>query len=151
MENEDTEYVKGSDNDFTHYIFSNKPKDENIIKLELDTCSTDIKIGLHIFQELLMIFTGGLRYLFGITDNGNKVNILELEPDNIELMNKYFKSFGFSLEVNKFTIEEYLSNMKLPNYFVNKELIEDNTPLNDIYYETSFDGLIFRVTFDFLR
>ena len=66
-------------------------------------------------------------------------------------MNDYFKSFGFSLEVKKFTIGEYLSNMKLPNYFLNKELIEDNTPLNDIYYETSFDGLIFRVTFDFLR
>ncbi len=151
MENEDTEYVKGSDNEFIRYIFSNKPKDENSIKLELDPCSTDIKIGLHIFQELLMIFTGGLRYLFGIKENGNKVNILELQPDNIELMNDYFKSFGFSLEVKKFTIGEYLSNMKLPNYFLNKELIEDNTPLNDIYYETSFDGLIFRVTFDFLR
>lgn len=151
METEDTEYVKGSDNEFIRYIFSNKPKDENSIKLELDPCSTDIKIGLHIFQELLMIFTGGLRYLFGIQSNGNKVNILELKPENIELMNNYFKSFGFSLEVKKFTIEEYLSNMKLPNYFVNKELIEDNTPLKDIYYETSFDGLIFRITFDFLR
>lgn len=151
METEDTEYVKGSDNEFIRYIFSNKPSDENSIKLELDTCSSDIKIGLHIFQELLMIFTGGLRYLFGIQSNENKVNILELKPENIELMNNYFKSFGFSLEVNKFTIEEYLSNMKLPNYFVNKELIEDNTPLKDIYYETSFDGLIFRVTFDFLR
>lgn len=151
METEDTEYMKGSDNEFIRYIFSNKPKDENSIKLELDPCSTDIKIGLHIFQELLMIFTGGLRYLFGIQSNGNKVNILELKPENIELMNNYFKSFGFSLEVKKFTIEEYLSNMKLPNYFVNKELIEDNTPLKDIYYETSFDGLIFRITFDFLR
>lgn len=151
MENEDTEYVKGSGDEFIRYIFSNNPKDENSIKLELDSCPKDIKIGQHIFQELLMIFTGGLKYLFGIKENENKVNILELTPDNIDLMNKYFNSFGFSLEVQKFTIEEYLSNMKLPNYFVNKELIRDDTLLSDIYYETSYDGFIFRVTFDFLR
>ena len=103
------------------------------------------------YQPTLKLEFDFEQLLYRIKENENKVNILELTPDNIDLMNKYFNSFGFSLEVKKFTIEEYLSNMKLPNYFVNKELIRDDTLLSDIYYETSYDGFIFRVTFDFLR
>ena len=41
--------------------------------------------------------------------------------------------------------------MKLPNYFVNKVLITNNTMLNDFYYETSKNGMIYRVSFDFLK
>uniref|UniRef100_A0A6C0L3T3 Uncharacterized protein n=1 Tax=viral metagenome TaxID=1070528 RepID=A0A6C0L3T3_9ZZZZ len=148
MENDETEYVKGSGDDFIHFIFSNAPKDEGSIKLELDPCPDNTKIGLHIFQELLMIFTGGLKYIFG--SNG-QVNILELQSEDIHLMNQYFKSFGFSLEVNKFSIVDYLDNMKLPNYFVDQELIEDTTQLRDIYFERTFDEYIFRISFDFLR
>jgi len=41
--------------------------------------------------------------------------------------------------------------MKLPNYFLNQELIEENTMLNEFYYETHINGKIYRVYFDFLR
>ena len=53
--------------------------------------------------------------------------------------------------VNIFTISEYLDNMKLPNYFLNHELIDDNTMLDDFYYETSLNGKIYRVHFNYLR
>ena len=38
--------------------------------------------------------------------------------------------------------------MKLPNYFLNQDLIEDDTLLKDIYYETSIDMKNYRI-FDF--
>ena len=42
--------------------------------------------------------------------------------------------------------------MKLPNYFLNQELIEDNTMLKDIYYEiTTEEFMIYRISFDFLK
>ena len=66
-------------------------------------------------------------------------------------MNQYFESMGFLIKVETFTIKEYLSNMKLPNYFLNQENIQENTPLDDFYYETSFNQIIYRISFDFLR
>ena len=148
MENEDTEYKEGDDSEFLNFLFTETPKEKNSIKLELGPANKDIKIGLHIFQELLMIFTGGLKKLFG---KNEKVDITILEPTDIQLMNNYFESMGFQCFVEKFTISEYLENMKLPNYFLKQELITDTTPLHDIYYETSINYIIYRVYFDFLR
>ena len=66
-------------------------------------------------------------------------------------MNSYFKSIGFEIFLKKFNISEYLENIKLPNYFKDQHLIEDNTLLKDIYYETTLDLTIYRIYFDFLR
>jgi len=148
MENKDTEYIDGDADDFTIYLFSNEPQEKNSIKLELSKPREDIKIGLHIFQELLMIFTSGIKYLFS---KDEIVDITSLTVDDISLMNHYFQSIGFTILIETFTISEYLSNMKLPNYFRNHDLIKDNTPLDDFYYETHLAGIIYRITFNFLR
>ena len=148
MENEGTEYKEGDDSEFLDFLFTETPKEKNSIKLELSPAKKDVKIGLHIFQELLMIFTGGLKKLFG---KNEKVDITILEPKDIQLMNTYFESMGFHCFVERFTISEYLRNMKIPNYFLKQELITDTTSLKDIYYETSINYNIYRVSFDFLR
>jgi hypothetical protein len=149
MENEDTEYIKGDADDFTIFLFSEPPKDEHTIKLELDASKKEIHIGLHIFQELLMIFTSGIKYLF--SDKNEKVTITLLTKEDIHLMDQYFKSMGFTINVEVFTIIEYLDNMKLPNYFKNQDEIKENTLLKDFYYETSLEGNIYRISFDFIR
>ena len=148
MENEKTEYIDGDADDFTIFLFSNPPKEKNTIKLELDPSKKDIHIGLHIFQELLMIFTAGMKYLFSEED---KLDITKLEEKDVILINQYFESIGFQAIVEVFTIPDYLDNMKLPNYFLKQELIEENTPLDAFYYETSLNGKIYRVYFTFLR
>ena len=51
MENEDTEYIDGSGDDFLIFIFSGEPRGQNSVKLELDPPKDGIKLGLHIFQE----------------------------------------------------------------------------------------------------
>jgi hypothetical protein len=148
MEDKDTKYIDGDADDFTIFLFSEKPKDKNTIKLELTPSEKPIHIGLHIFQELLMIFTSGMKYLFSKED---KLDITQLDVHDIQIINKYFESMGFQVNVNIFTISEYLDNMKLPNYFLNHELIDDNTMLDDFYYETSLNGKIYRVHFNYLR
>ena len=148
MENENTNYKEGSGDEFTNFLFNSPPKEKNSIKLELNPCDKNIKIGLHIFQELLMIFVGGIKYLFSKDKN---CMIQNLTFDDINLMNQYFESIGFNLWIQKFTMVDYLNNMKLPNYFINKELIKDKTPLKDIYYETSHNYIIYRIHFDFLN
>ena len=148
MEDKDTQYINGDADDFTIFLFSEKPKDKNTIKLELTPSENPIHIGLHIFQELLMIFTSGMKYLFSEED---KLDITQLDVHDIQLINKYFESMGFQVNVEIFTIIEYLDNMKIPNYFLNHELIDDNTMLDDFYYETSLNGKIYRVYFNYLR
>ena len=139
MDNKDTKYIDGDADEFTIFLFSEKPKGKHSIKLELDPSKKDIHIGLHIFQELLMIFTAGMKYLFSKED---KLDITKLEQNDIVLMNKYFESMGFQVNVTIFTIKEYLDNMKLPNYFLNQELIKEDTPLDAFYYETSLNDKI---------
>jgi hypothetical protein len=148
MENENTEYKSGDGNDFTIFLFSEQPKQPNTIKLELDNKDPNVKIGLTIFQELLMIFTLGIKYLF--SEGKDNVDISKLSFENLELMNCYFKSMGFEIFLKKYNISEYLENIKLPNYFKDQHLIEDNTLLKDIYYETTLDYIIYRIYFNFL-
>jgi len=148
MENENTEYINGDADDFTIFLFSEPPKEQSSIKLQLNQSKEKMHIGLHIFQELLMIFTSGMKYLFSEEE---KLDITKLEQKDIDLMEKYFESMGFKVEIEVFTIVEYLDNMKLPNYFINQELIEENTPLDSFYYETSLKDRIYRICFDFLR
>jgi len=148
MENEDTEYIEGSGDDFLKYIFSQQPREKNSVKLELDPPEEGVQLGLHIFQELLMVFTMALKYLYG---DDKTLDITTISSEDIERINNHFQSFGFSVLVEKFTVHDYLSNMKLPNYFKNKSLIKDNTLLRDIYYETFTNGFIYRIIFDFVR
>ena len=101
MENESTEYKEGSGDDFISFLFSSPPKDKNAIKLELSPPASDIQIGLHIFQELLMILTGGIQYLFG--DNENKINISKMTEEQVNLLNHYF-------EFHRSISEEYLTH-----------------------------------------
>jgi len=147
MENENTEYKEGDADEFTIFLFSESPKKPSTIKLELNS-SDNIKIGLNIFQELLMVFTAGIKYLF--SGGNDKVDISSLTIEDIHLMNQYFESMGFKINVEKFTIAEYLDNIKLPNYFQDQHLIKDDTMLREIYYEATLDLIIYRISFDFL-
>ena len=94
-----------------------------------------------------MIFTSGIKYLF--SGGNDTVDVSKLSTEDINFMNQYFESMGFKIKVDKFTIGEYLDNIKLPNYFKDQHLIEDNTMLKDIYYEATINLIIYRISFDF--
>lgn len=148
MENKDTVYIDGDADEFTIFLFSEPPKEKNSIKLELNPSKEKIHIGLHIFQELLMIFTAGMKYLFSEEE---KLDVTKLDQKDIKLMNDYFESMGFQVNVEVFTISEYFDNMKLPNYFLKPELITENTMLDEFYYETTLNANIYRIYFNFLK
>ena len=131
------------------YIFLSKPKEKNSIKLNLSPCDKNIKLPLHIFQELLMTFSDGIQLLF--KKNNQNFTISNLSKDNIILLNQYFQSFGFIFTIESFTIKDYLTNMKLPNYFIDKHLIKNDTLLKDIYYESTCNYIIYRLSFNFLK
>ena len=148
MENEGTEYISGHGDDFITFLFSSNPREKNTVKLELDPPEKDVKIGQHLFQELLMTFIMCLKYY---KNEDESFNIDKISAENLETVNLHFQSFGFTVNVESFTVHDYLDNMKMPNYFKDKHLIKEDTLLKDIYYESLVDGYIYRIIFDFLR
>lgn len=143
--------IDGDGDDFTIFLFSHPVKEPNTIKLELAPPEKGVHIGLHIFQELLQIFTDGIKYFYSNHDKGGKVDINSLTIENIDLMKRYFLSIGFQLILDVFTPENYLSK---PDIFNDKSLIKENTMLDEYFYEiTTYDSndseKIYRVSFKF--
>ena len=141
--------IDGDGDDFTIFLFSHPVKEPNTIKLELAPPEKGVHIGLHIFQELLQIFTDGIKYFYSKDDG--KVDINSLTVDNIDLMKRYFLSIGFQLILDVFTPENYISK---PDIFNDKSLIKENTMLDEYFYEiTTYDSnnmeKIYRVSFKF--
>ena len=142
--NSDIEYKEGNHDDFINYLFSNSPKDAGEVKLELPLNIPDKNLGLHEFEQLLMIFVDGLKYFYG--ENG-KVDINKLNTDDIQKVNSYFLSMNYEVSLEIFpTMNEYI--FKHPNYFKDQKHITNDTELKDYYYEVyGKDNCVFRISF----
>ena len=147
MENENTEYKDGDHNSFIEYVFQKEPKEKNSIKLELDPPNKNNNINKHIFEQLLQIFTDGMKYLY--SDNDNKVDIASLEIDSILKMKEYFESFGVELIFNMYDQTNYVLK---PYIYNNPELYNKSKSVNDFYYEIPLEKnnkmLVYRISFN---
>ena len=147
MENENTEYKDGDHNSFIEYVFTKEPKENNSIKLELDSPDKNNNINKHIFEQLLQIFTDGMKYLY--SDNDNKVDIVSLEIDSILKMKEYFESFGVELIFNMYDQTNYVLK---PYIYNNPELYNKSKSVNDFYYEIPLEKnnqmLVYRISFN---
>ena len=145
--NTEPEYKEGQHEEFIQYLYSDSPKEKGEISLELPLPEGSEKcknIGLHIFEQLLMIFVDGLKYFYG---KDNKVDINKLSEEDFEKVNEYFISMNYSVDLKVFeTMNEY--QFKFPNYFKNQEHIRPETKLEDFYYEVfNNDNKAFRMSF----
>ena len=147
MENENTEYKDGDHNSFIEYVFKDKPKEKNSIKLELDPPNKNNNINKHIFEQLLQIFTDGMKYLY--SDNDNKIDIASLEIDSILKMKEYFESFGVELIFNMYDQTNYVLK---PYIYNSPELYNKSKSVNDFYYEIPLEKnnqiLVYRISFN---
>lgn len=127
-----TEYKEGSHSEFIEYLFSDSPKPKGTIQLESIEIEPNKNLGLHTFEQLLMIFVDGLKYFNGNSEG--KVTISELEEKDIQKVNEYFISMNYKVNLEVFpTMNEY--KFKFPNYFINQEHIKPETKLEDFFYE----------------
>ena len=142
---EKTDYKEGNHSQFIEYLFSDSPKDKGSIQLESNHIEPDKNIGLHTFEQLLMIFVDGLKYFYG---ENNKVDINKLKKEDIEKVNEYFISMNYKVNLEIFlTMNDY--KFKHPNYFKNQEHIKSETKLEDFYYEIfGNNNCAFRISFE---
>ena len=145
MSETETDYKEGDHSQFIEYLFSQEPKDKGAIQLESTYIEPGKNIGLHTFEQLLMIFVDGLKYFYG---ENEKVDINKLKKEDIEKVNEYFISMNYKVKLEIFlTMNEY--KFKFPNYFKNQEHIKSETKLEDFYYEIfGNNNSAYRISFE---
>ena len=143
-----TDYKDGTHEEFITFLFTKPPQEKGSIKLELPLSDDTKNKHHHIFEQLLMIFVDGLKYLHG--DNQGKVSIEYLTTENINIMNQYFESFNYTLLLSIYpTIYDY--QFKYPNYLKHPEIITNETTLMDFFYEIfGQDNIVFRIQFNYV-
>jgi hypothetical protein len=139
------DYKEGDHQSFITYLFSKDPLPENSIVLESPPIDPHKNLGLHMFEQLLMIFVDGLKYKHG--DSTGKVDVHTLQMSDIDTMKLYFKSIGYTCEIRVFnTIHDY--QFRYPDYFKYQETITSRTTLPDFFYEIfGTHNRVFRVSF----
>jgi hypothetical protein len=147
MENEDTEYKSGDHNSFIEYVFTKNPKPKMTIKLELEPPNHGNNLNKHIYEQLLQIFSDGMKHLYGGDDG--KVNIADLEIDSIIKMKEYFDSFGVELIFNMYNQSDYVLK---PYIYDKPELYNKSKKVSDFYYEIPLEKegeiLVYRIGFE---
>ena len=147
MENENTEYKSGDHNSFIRYVFTEDPKPKKSIKLELEPPISGNNLNKHIFEQLLQIFTDGMKHLYG--DEDGKVDIASLDMDSIIKMKEYFDSFGVELIFNMYNKNNYVLK---PYIYINPELYNKSKNVSDFYYEIPLEKnrelLVYRIGFE---
>ena len=147
MENENTEYKSGDHNSFIEYVFTNNAKPKNTIKLELEPPNPGNNFNKHVFEQLLQIFTDGMKHLYGGEDG--KLDIASLEINSIIKMKDYFDSFGIELIFNMYDQKNYV--MK-PYIYNNPVLYNKSKKVSDFYYEIPVnlekEMFVYRIAFE---
>ena len=147
MENEDTEYKSGDHNSFIEYVFTKEAKPNNTIKLELDPPNSDNNLNKHIFEQLLQIFTDGMKHLYAGDDT--KIDIASLEINSIIKMKDYFSSFGVELIFNMYNQKNYVLK---PYIYDKPELYNKSKSVEEFFYqipiEKGKEQFIYRIGFE---
>ena len=128
--------------DIAENIFRQPPKKECSVGFAVDT---DMSLR-EIFEMLLMIFTEGMKILFG--DSSGKVNLNELGEKDFKKVQEYFKSFGFVCNYKVYlpsqTINIDFEARKYSNITIN-----NSTKLKDLKLPLKCGGRVFEISFDF--
>ena len=129
-----------SDN-FISFLFNNPPKPQRSINFEFQ--KDNLK---DLFEDLLDIFTQGMKIKYG---ENNKVDLSELNENNIKEFNKYFNSFCINLNI---IIEPYnfpnSNKYELMRY--NKINITNKTKLNELKLPFLSNNIVYIISFDFI-
>lgn len=121
-------------------LFSNPPGEPNTHLISFDTGDL-----VQLFESLLLIFTNGMKLLFG--NSRGVVELDKLEHSDIELFQKYFNSIGFLFyfDVYEDTNDnrDKTQSMKYTNLNINV-----NSQLRELYFPLLCKDKIYLINFD---
>ena len=86
------------------YAYCETPEEKASIQLECPDIPPKKNVHLHIFEQLLMIYVGGLKHLW--SDSEGKVELTKLTEENIQLMKRYFESINYEVNIEVFDLSK---------------------------------------------
>lgn len=126
-------------------LFSNPPKGINSFGVSFvnENSITNLK---EVFENLLIIFTEGMKMLHGVND---KVNLDLLTQEDIINFNKYMNSIGLNLIVDVRELVEGI-NEDYSKFSYQKKNITDRTKLNELKLPFMTQRKVYIISFDFI-
>lgn len=123
-------------------IFSEPPGEPRSKTISFDT--TDLK---QLFESLLMIFTNGMKILFG--DYRGRVELQNLREEDIGIVQQYFNSMGFNFYFDVY--DDSNDNREKTQAMKYKNLtFTSDTRLNHLYFPLLSQGQIYLINFDYI-
>ncbi len=122
-------------------IFTKEVKPPGTVAFTVDE-SMSMK---EIFEMLLMIFTEGMKILYGVD---GKVDLNSLREQDFIKVQNYFKSFGFSCNYNVYLPSE-ASKIDFESRKYSNIMITNKTQLKDLRLPLKCGPRIFEISFDF--
>ena len=123
-------------------IFSEPPGEPRSRTIAFDT--SDLK---QLFESLLIIFTNGMKLLFG--DSRGVVELENLSEENIQLVQEYYSSMGFRFYFDIYEDSnenrDKTQQMKYTNLTLNSR-----STLKELYFPLLSRGRIYLINFDYI-
>lgn len=123
-------------------IFSEPPGEPRSRTIEFDT--NNIK---QLFESLLIIFTNGMKLLFG-----NLEGVVELEnlsEQDINLVQRYYESMGFRFYFDVYD-DSNENRRKTQEMKYTNLTLTTQTRLKDLYFPLLSKGNIYLINFDYI-
>jgi len=124
-------------------IFKKEPAKPCSISLAIEE-DMDIK---EIFEMLLMIFTEGMKILYGNSEG--KVDLNSLRENDFVKVQEYFKSFGFLCNY-KVYLPSQSANINFESRKYTNINITEKTKLSELRLPLKCGPRIFEISFDFV-
>tara|TARA_B110001469_G_scaffold127841_1_gene151064 strand:- start:9970 stop:10401 length:432 start_codon:yes stop_codon:yes gene_type:complete len=126
-------------------LFNNPPKDPKSFSISFvnKDSITDLK---EVFENLLILFTEGMKILYG---NNGKVNLDTLTENDINNYNKYMNSIGLKLLVDIRVLEEGI-NQDYSKFKYSNINITSRTKLNELKLPFLTQRRVYIISFDFI-
>ena len=126
-------------------LFNNPPKEPKAFGISFvnKDSMTDLK---EVFENLLILFTEGMKILYG---NNDKVNLDTLTENDINNFNKYMNSIGLKLLVDIRVLEEGI-NQDYSKFKYTNINITSRTKLNELKLPFLTQRRVYIISFDFI-
>ena len=123
-------------------IFSEPPGEPRSKTIAFDT--SDLK---QLFESLLIIFTNGMKLLFG--NSRGVVELENLSEEDIDLVQRYYESMGFRFYFDVYDDTNENRDKTQTMKYTNLTLTSSSN-LKDLYFPLLSKGRIYLINFDYI-
>ena len=102
-----------------------------------------------LFEALITFLVTGLKIRYPSSENG-KVDLHLLTPEDLVKINEYMNSIGFKVNINIYTIGEWIMGKSKEFVDYTTIIISNHTQLSELMCKFVVHGKIYVINFDYI-